>query len=215
MFHHCNGFPNDDNHWFILLAPPLARLRQGFTLYPWLTWNLLCRQADLNSQRSTCLFLNSGIKELCYCTQLYSDFWNSVIVWAQFKNSEICYITYKSEVCHKRMPMYGKKNIGLRSNHMEPYLFGCSRLFCQFSILPLWKKQDIFFSHATYFWLLWSLLGPGQTELLEKRAAMTSSAPPDHQRIRERKGEKRGDPVRMTGIWEMLCLYSEFQEDIV
>lgn len=111
MFHHCNGFPNDDNHWFILLAPPLARLRQGFTLYPWLTWNLLCRQADLNSQRSTCLFLNAGIKELCYCTQLYSDFWNSVIVWAQFKNSEICYITYKSEVCHKRMPMYGKKTL--------------------------------------------------------------------------------------------------------
>lgn len=111
MLHHCNGFPNDDNHWFILLAPRLAHLRQGFTLYPWVTWNLLCRQADLNSQRSTCLFLNAGIKDLCHCTQLYSDFWNSVIVWAQFKNSEICYTIYKSEVCHKRMPMYGKKTL--------------------------------------------------------------------------------------------------------
>lgn len=206
MFHHCNGFPNDDNHWFILLAPRLAHLRQGFTLYPWVTWNLLCRQADLNSQRSTCLFLNAGIKDLCHCTQLYSDFWNSVIVWAQFKNSEICYIIYKSEVCHKRMPMYEKKTIGLRSNHMGLYLFGCSRLFCQFSILPLWRKQDIFF-HATCFWLLWSPPGPGQIELLEKRTAMTSSAPPDHQRDKREEGGEAWRPSQDDRHMRNRCVF--------
>ena len=44
-------------------------LRQGFSAYPWLSWNLICTTAWPRTQRSTCLCLPSaGIKGVCLTT---------------------------------------------------------------------------------------------------------------------------------------------------
>jgi hypothetical protein len=38
-------------------------LKQGFSVYPWLSWNLLCRSGWPKIKRSTCLcFERAGIK---------------------------------------------------------------------------------------------------------------------------------------------------------
>jgi hypothetical protein len=41
--------------------------RQGFSVYPWLSWNSLCRPGWPPTQKSTCLCLSSaGIKGVCH-----------------------------------------------------------------------------------------------------------------------------------------------------
>jgi hypothetical protein len=42
-------------------------LRQGFSVYPWLSWNSLCRSGWPQTQKSTCLCLpSSEIKGMCH-----------------------------------------------------------------------------------------------------------------------------------------------------
>jgi len=42
-------------------------LRQGFCMYPWLSWNLHCRSCWPWTQRSACLcLLRAGIKGMCH-----------------------------------------------------------------------------------------------------------------------------------------------------
>jgi hypothetical protein len=46
-------------YWFFL--------RQGFSVYPWLSWNSLCRPGWPQTQKSACLCLPSaGIKGVCH-----------------------------------------------------------------------------------------------------------------------------------------------------
>jgi hypothetical protein len=45
--------------------------RQGFSVYPWLSWNSLCKPGLPRTQKSTCLCLpNSGIKGMHHHTWL-------------------------------------------------------------------------------------------------------------------------------------------------
>jgi hypothetical protein len=47
-------------------------LRQGFSVYPWLSWNSLCRPGWPRTQKSACLCLPSaGIKGVCYHAWLF------------------------------------------------------------------------------------------------------------------------------------------------
>jgi hypothetical protein len=42
-------------------------LRQGFSVYRWLSWNSLCRPGWPRTQKSTCLcLLSAGIKGVCH-----------------------------------------------------------------------------------------------------------------------------------------------------
>jgi hypothetical protein len=46
-------------------------LRHGFSVYPWLSWNSLCRPGCSRTQKSTCLWLHSaGIKGVSHHAQL-------------------------------------------------------------------------------------------------------------------------------------------------
>jgi hypothetical protein len=48
--------------------------RQGFSVYPWLSWNSLCRPGWPQTQKSACLCLPStGIKGMCHHARLHSN----------------------------------------------------------------------------------------------------------------------------------------------
>ena len=50
-------------------------LRQGFSVYPWLSWRSLCRPGWSRTQKSACLYLPSaGIKAVCYHCQAVNVF---------------------------------------------------------------------------------------------------------------------------------------------
>jgi hypothetical protein len=52
-----------------------GELRQGFSVYPWLSWNSLCRPGWPRTQKSACLCLQSaGIKGVRHHAQLTAHF---------------------------------------------------------------------------------------------------------------------------------------------
>jgi hypothetical protein len=55
----------------IFLRGGVGFLRQGFFVWPWLSWNSFCRPAWLRSQKSACLcLLSAGIKGVPHHAQL-------------------------------------------------------------------------------------------------------------------------------------------------
>jgi hypothetical protein len=66
--------------WFVLV---FGFLRQGFSVWPWLSWNSLCRPGWPPTQKSACLCLRSaGIKGVHHHARLYLGFFNIGFVLA-------------------------------------------------------------------------------------------------------------------------------------
>ena len=104
----------------LCLCPLSVVLRQSFYVYPWLSWNWLCR---LWPQRSICLcLLSSGIKSLCHhgsewdgvsCYQT-SLLLHLISLWDPWKHRDDKYGSFQGP--HLSQLFFGSKTVSLESS---------------------------------------------------------------------------------------------------